>query len=234
MGYYESMIILLPAMILSIYASSKVKTTFAKYSKVTSLSGFTGAEIARKILAEQGITNVSVEHIRGNLTDHYDPRSNTVRLSDSVFGSNSIAAISVAAHECGHAIQHNVGYVPLNFRSALVPLANISSRMAMPFIMIGLIMSGFANHIDPTSMFLMNVGIVLFSGAVLFQFVTLPVEFNASNRALKIMLSSGIINEREENGARQVLSAAALTYVAAAISALLSLIRLIIITRNND
>ncbi len=223
MGYYESMIILLPAIFLSIYASGKVKSTFAKYSRVRSNSGATGADVARRILQEQGIDNVTVEHIRGNLTDHYDPRSNTVRLSDAVYGSDSIAAISVAAHECGHAIQHNVGYGPLNLRSALVPAAQLGSQMSMPLIIMGLIMS---------SPGLINIGIVVFTGAVLFQIVTLPVEFNASNRAIKVMLSSGIIDEREEDGARKVLSAAALTYVAAAITAILSLIRLILISRN--
>ncbi len=232
MGYYESMLILLPAILLSLYASSKVKTTFAKYSKVNSTSGLTGADVARRILSEQGIFDVTVEHINGQLTDHYDPRTNTVRLSDQVYGSTSISAISVAAHECGHAIQHNQGYAPLNIRTAIVPIANFGSRMAMPFIIIGLIISGGARAIDPTSMFLMNIGIVLFSAAVLFQFVTLPVEFNASSRAIKVMMNSGIIDEREEQGARSVLSAAALTYVAAAFSALLSLVRLILITRD--
>ncbi len=234
MGYYESMIILIPAILLSLYASNKVKTTFAKYSRVSSSYGYTGAQIARKILQEQGISNVNVEHIRGNLTDHYDPRTNTVRLSDAVFDSNSISAISVAAHECGHAIQHNVGYSPLNLRSALVPAANFGSRLSMPLIIFGLIMSSGAGGGNPTAMMMINIGIILFSFAVLFQFVTLPVEFNASNRAIKVMLSSGIITEREEKGARDVLSAAALTYVAAALSSLLSLIRLILISRDRN
>ncbi len=232
MGYYESMIILLPAILLSLYASSKVKTTFAKYSQVMSSSGQTGADIARRILYEQGINNVKVEHIRGSLTDHYDPRTNTVRLSDNVYGSNSISAISVAAHECGHAIQHNKGYAPLNLRSALVPIANFGSQMSMPLVMLGLFMSYGGRGASPTSIMIMQIGIILFAGAVLFQFVTLPVEFNASSRAIKVMLSSGIINEREEKGARDVLSAAALTYVAAAMASLLSLIRLILIARD--
>ncbi len=233
MGYYESMILLLPAILLSIYASGKVKSTFAKYANVLSSNGQTGADVARRILDEQGLGHVTIEHIRGNLTDHYDPRTNTVRLSDSVYGSNSISAISVAAHECGHAIQHNKGYAPLNIRTTLVPIANLGSNMAMPLIIIGLIMSSGAGSSNPTAIMMMNMGIIFFSGAVLFQFVTLPVEFNASNRAIKVMLSSGIINEREEKGAKDVLSAAALTYVAAALSSLLSLIRLILITRNN-
>ncbi len=234
MGYYESMIILLPAILLSIYASGKVKSTFMKYSNVMSSTGLTGAEVARRILDEQGITHVKIEHINGNLTDHYDPRTNTVRLSDNVYGSKSISAISVAAHECGHAIQHNKGYAPLNIRSSLVPVANLGSNMAMPLIIIGLIMSSGAGSVNPTAIMMMNLGIIFFSGAVLFQFVTLPVEFNASNRAIKVMLSSGIITEREEDGAKKVLSAAALTYVAAALSSLLSLIRLILITRDRD
>ncbi|MFV0394408.1 MAG: zinc metallopeptidase [Coprobacillaceae bacterium] len=223
MGYYGSMVILIPAILLSMYASMKVKSTFEKYSKVMSSSGYTGADIARRILSEQGINNVNVEHIRGNLTDHYDPRSKTVRLSENVYSAKSIAAISVAAHECGHAIQHNVGYVPLNIRSAIVPAAQIGSKMSMPLVILGMFMS------SPTFIY---IGVVVFSAAVIFQFVTLPVEFNASSRAIKVMLSSGIIDEREEAGARKVLSAAALTYVAAAISSLLTLIRLLIIARN--
>ncbi len=222
-NYYSSMLILLPAMILSMYASTKVQSTFAKYSKVMSKSGLTGADIARRILQEQGINNVNVEHIRGNLTDHYDPRTNTVRLSDSVYGSGSIAAISVAAHECGHAIQHNVGYAPLNLRSAFVPAAQIGSQLSMPLVIFGLIMSAPG---------LIQIGIIVFTAVVIFQIVTLPVEFNASSRAIKVMLSSGIIDEREENGARKVLSAAALTYVAAAITSILTLVRLILISRN--
>lgn len=225
MGYYQSMLILIPAIILSMYASAKVKSTFAKYSKVRSNSGATGADIAKRILSEQGIMNVRVEHIRGNLTDHFDPRSNTVRLSDNVYGSNSIAAIAVAAHECGHAVQHNIGYFPIKIRSALVPIANFGSSLSMPLFFMGLILS-----IEP----LLTVGILFFSGAVLFQIVTLPVEFNASSRALKIMLSSGIVDEREETGASKVLSAAALTYVAAALTSLLSLIRLILIAQDRN
>lgn len=223
MIYYQSMIILIPAILLSMYASGKVQSTFAKYSKIMSNNGQTGADIARLILREQGIDNVNVEHIRGNLTDHYDPRTNTVRLSDAVYGARSISAISVAAHECGHAIQHNIGYFPLNVRSAFVPVAQFGSQMAMPLVVMGMIMS--------SSLFI-NIGIIVFSAVVLFQFVTLPVEFNASSRAIKVMLSSGIIDEREEEGARKVLSAAALTYVAAALTSLLTLIRLLIISRD--
>ncbi len=236
MGYYESMIILIPAIILSGYASMKVKTTFAKYSNKINSVGLTGAEVARKILAEQGIDDVSVEHVKGNLTDHYNPATNTVRLSDAVYDQKSISAISVAAHECGHAIQHNTGYAPLNIRASLVPIANFGSNMSMPLILLGLIMSSGANYDNSFAIMLMNLGVIFFTGAVLFQFVTLPVEFNASNRAIKIMLNSGIIDEREEKASKEVLSAAALTYVAAALTALVSLIRLILITqsRNRD
>lgn len=225
--HFSYILILVPALILSAYASTKVKTTFAKYSTVMSSGGLTGADVARRILAEQGITNVGVEAIRGNLTDHYDPRAKMVRLSDSVYGKASIAAIAVAAHECGHAIQHDVGYVPLNMRSSLAPVATFASQLAMPLFFIGLLSSSGGEV-------MLQMGIIFFSAAVLFQLVTLPVEFNASSRALKIMLDYNIVNEREENGAKKVLSAAALTYVAAALTSLLSLIRLILIARNRN
>lgn len=237
MGYYESMIILLPALLLSLYASSKVKTNFAKYSKVQCRSGMTGYMAAQNILLSQGITDVRIERIRGNLTDHYDPRTRTLRLSDPVYNSNSLSAVSVAAHECGHAVQHHIGYFPLKFRTAFVPLASLGSNLSMPFIFIGLLMGGYSSSVDATTsqaVMMVDIGILLYSFAVLFQVITLPVEFNASNRAIKIMLSTGIIDESESKGARAVLSAAALTYVAATLSALLSLLRIILVTNRND
>lgn len=237
MGYYESMIILLPALILSLYANSKVKTNFAKYSRVQCRSGMTGYMAAQNILLSQGITNVSIERIRGELTDHYDPRTRTLRLSDPVYNSRSLSAVSVAAHECGHAVQHNIGYFPLKFRTAFVPLASFGSRLSMPFIFIGLLMGGYSSSVDASTsqaVMMVDIGILLYSFAVLFQVITLPVEFNASSRAIKIMLSTGIIDESESKGAKAVLSSAALTYIAATLSSLLSLLRIILVTNRND
>jgi hypothetical protein len=214
------LLLLIVPFILSLYAMSKVKGTFAKYSKVRSQKGVTGAEVARQILQNAGITDVVVQQVPGSLTDHYDPRTKTIRLSEPVFGKASISAVGVAAHEAGHAIQHNVGYAPLNFRSALVPLASFGSRAAIPLILLGAFMS------IPS---LIPVGIVLFSGAVLFQFVTLPVEFNASGRAMEMVESSGLLSYDETDSARKVLNAAALTYVAAACVAVAQLLRLLLI-----
>lgn len=226
--YYTSMIILLPAVLLSLYASGKVKRNFAKYSTVRSQCGKTGAEVGLEILRSQGIFDVNIERIGGNLTDHYDPRTKTLRLSNGVYDKTSISAISVAAHECGHAVQHHIGYFPLKFRTALVPVVNFASSMSMPIIIIG-IMFGGAKGTE-----FINFGILLFSASVLFQLVTLPVEFNASSRAIKIMVNNGIINESERKGATEVLSAAALTYVAAALSSILSLARLIFLSRDSQ
>lgn len=223
-------LVLLPAFILSLYASGKVKSSFAKYANVRSSSGLTGADVARNILASEGIHDVSIEHIRGTLTDHYDPRAKVVRLSNDVYGSSSISAISVAAHECGHAVQHNKKYFPLRLRTAFVPIANICSRMSMPFIFLGIILSYFSQG----AFKFIDIGIVLFAGAVLFQFITLPVEFNASRRAIKILLSNGYITEQESKASGEVLKAAALTYVASALSALSSLIRMILISNNSQ
>lgn len=233
-GYYPffdpTMILVLIGVILSLAASAKVKSTFARYSKVRSMTGMTGAEAAQRLLNSQGIYDVTVRRVPGSLSDHYDPRTKTVNLSDDVYSSTSVAAIGVAAHECGHAIQHAVGYAPLNFRSALVPIANFGSQISWPLILIGILIEGFGSPI-------VQLGIILFSLAVLFQLVTLPVEFNASSRAVRLLDSTGILSGNEVDGTRRVLGAAALTYVAAAAGSILQLLRLIILfggRRNND
>jgi Zn-dependent membrane protease YugP len=214
-------ILVIIGIILSLAASARVKSTFAKYSSVRSLSGMTGAEAAEKILHRAGIYDVQIEHVQGQLSDHYDPRKKILRLSDSVYASNSIAAIGVAAHECGHAIQHQNAYVPLKIRSALVPVAKFSSAIAWPMILIGLLLTG--------SQTLIDIGIILFSTAVLFQLVTLPVEFNASRRAIQTLGEAGILHSEELNQSKKVLNAAALTYVAAAAATILQLLRLILL-----
>lgn len=214
-------VLVLIGVILSLAAQAKVRSTFNKYSRVRSISGMTGAEAAQILLNRAGIFDVRIEHISGSLTDHYDPRRKVLRLSDSVYGSNSIAAIGVAAHECGHAIQHQHAYAPLMFRNSLVPIANFGSAIAWPLILIGLLFGG--------SQTLIDLGIILFSTAVLFQLITLPVEFNASRRAIQKLGESGILYGEELNYSKKVLSAAALTYVAAAATSILQLFRLIIL-----
>lgn len=211
--------------VLSIIASVRVNTTFNKYAKVRSMTGMTGAEAAQRILQYNGIYDVQIRQVSGNLTDHYDPRNKTLNLSDSVYGSASVAAVGVAAHECGHAIQHKEGYGPLKLRSALVPAANIGSRLGIPIILLGIIFS--YNYV------LIQVGIWVFALAVLFQVVTLPVEFNASSRAVQALDQMGILAGQEVGQCRKVLSAAAMTYVAAAASAILQLLRLILLFGGN-
>lgn len=223
-GYYwrfdPTYLLIIIGMLLSLAASAKLKSTFAVYRGRRSASGLTGAEAARRILNAAGITDVQIVPVSGSLTDHYDPRSKTVRLSEDIYGQTSLAAVGVAAHECGHAIQHHIDYAPLSIRSALVPVANFGSALSWPLFFAGLIFS-----IQP----LLTLGIVLFSFAVLFQLVTLPVEFNASSRALHMLESTGILSRDENSGARKVLRAAALTYVAALASSILQLLRLIIL-----
>ena len=223
--YYDwTYILVLIGVVLSLFASSQVKGTFAKYSKIRSYSGMTGREAAEQILRRNGIYDVQVTHIAGNLTDHYDPSSKTLRLSDSVYGSTSVAAVSVAAHECGHAIQHANAYAPLTIRSAIIPAANIGSAISWPLILIGLLI--------PRVDYLITLGIILFSLVVVLQFVTLPVEFNASRRAMAILEGSGYLYPDELKGARSVLTAAAMTYVAAMVSASLQLLRLVLLFGN--
>lgn len=214
--------------IICLMASAKVKTTYAKYSKYRSMSGLTGAEVAERILKNAGIYDVRVGHISGNLTDHYNPKTKVLNLSDSVYGSTSVAAIGVAAHECGHAIQHQTGYFPLVLRGMLVPVANFGSTMAWPLIIIGLLFS------SSTGSFLVQLGIIFFSLAVLFQIVTLPVEFNASNRAVQILGSTNMLQNEELRYTKKVLGAAALTYVASAAAAILQLLRLVILFGGRD
>ncbi len=222
-------LVLIGAMICLI-ASAGVKSTYSKYSRYRSMSNMTGAQAAERILNSAGIYDVSIRHVSGNLTDHYDPRNKTLNLSDSVYGSTSVAAVGVAAHECGHAIQHQKNYAPLTIRGALVPVANFGSTISWPLILIGLFFT------SNTGTLLINLGILCFSFAVIFQLVTLPVEVNASRRALKILGNTGILNSEELPMTRKVLKAAALTYVASAAAAILQLLRLVILFggRNRD
>lgn len=234
LGYYfdPTYILVLIGAVLCIFASSKVNSTYSRYAKIRSRKGMTGAEAAQRILRMSGINDVQVQHISGNLTDHYDPSQKVLRLSDSVYGSTSVAAIGVAAHECGHALQHREGYLPLKIRSALVPAANIGSRLGLPLVILGLIL-GIGFELPGGGYFsIAQIGIWIFTLAVLFQIVTLPVEFNASGRALKLLGSYGIMNEDEVDDCKHVLGAAALTYVAAAASSILQLLRLILLSQN--
>ena len=223
--------LVLIGVVLSLLASGKVKSTFARFSKVRNSRGITGAEAAEQVLHRAGIYDVRIERVAGNLTDHYDPRSKVLRLSDTVYGSTSVAAVGVATHECGHAIQHAKGYAPLKLRSTLVPIANFGSQIAWPLILIGLLFN------SQSSALFINLGIIAFSGAVLFQLITLPVEFNASNRAIRMIADSGMMYGEEIVAAKKVLNAAALTYVASAATAILQLLRIILLTggrRRND
>lgn len=229
--YYDwTYLLVLIGVVVCMAASSRVRSVFSRYSRVRSHSGMTGKEAAEQILRRNGIYDVQVIHIPGNLTDHYNPGKKTLGLSDSVYNSSSVAAIGVAAHECGHAVQHAVGYAPLTIRGALVLAANFGSALSWPLILVGLLMN------SQMSAMLINLGILLFSAAVLFQIVTLPVEFNASGRAVKVLESSGMLYPEEVGDVKKVLRAAALTYVASAASMILQFLRLIIIggRRTND
>ena len=224
-----TLLLLLPALLLSLYAQYKVKSTFSKFSQVSSQRGMTGAEVAAQLLAASGIRDVSIEAVPGQLTDHYDPRDKTVRLSEAVYNNRSLAAVGVAAHEVGHAVQHNIDYTPLAMRSGLFPVVNIGSRLSWPLLMIGLFMS--TGEAAGFGTWLLYAGIMLFSFVVLFQIVTLPVEFNASKRAITLLKDQNILTASEANPAKSVLDAAALTYVAAAIMSLLNLLRFLILAR---
>lgn len=227
MSFFDpTMILILPALALAMYAQHKVRSTYEKFSRVRAASNRTGAQMARYLLDSNGLSDVEVEPVHGVLSDHYDPRTRKVRLSDHNFQANSIAAISVAAHECGHAMQHKHGYAPLAFRSAFVPVASFGSMAAMPLFMVGL----FANI-----PFLLTLAIVFFAGAVAFQLITLPVEFNASSRALRELEQRGLLAGGQEIVmAKKVLDAAALTYVAAAAMAILQLVRLLLIRNSRN
>lgn len=229
--YWDSTYILVViGAVICLIASARVKSTYNKYSSYRSMTGMTGAQAAERILNSAGIYDVTIRHISGNLTDNYNPSAKTLNLSDAVYGNTSVAAIGVAAHECGHAIQHQQGYVPLTLRSTIVPVANIGSTLAWPLIFIGLFFT------SSTGTLFMNLGIICFSFAVIFQLVTLPVEFNASGRALKILETQGILGDSELPYTRKVLKAAALTYVASAAAAILQLLRLVLLFggRNRD
>lgn len=229
MGYYFdwTMIVLIPALLLTMYAQTKIQSAYTKYSKIRAQKGLTGAQVARMILNENGLSDVQIELIGGKLSDHYDPRTRVLRLSNGVYNGNSIASNAIAAHEVGHAIQHARAYMPLKIRNAIVPVVNIASQAAMPLIFIGLFFAQFQG--------LLSIGIILFSGSVLFQLVTLPVEFDASSRAIKQLADGGILVGTEIEEGKRVLSAAALTYVAAAAAAVSQLMRLLLIrnSRNN-
>lgn len=236
--YYDwTMLLLIPPLILGIYAQFKVNSTYKRYEKIKNVRGLTAREVTRQILDANGLYHVKIEHIKGKLSDHYDPKTETVRLSDSVDGSDSVAAIGVAAHECGHAVQHANGYVPLKLRSAMVPITNFSSNFAFLFVIVGLVLGNMAKGQSDFGYNLAIVGVILFAVVALFQLVTLPVEFNASSRALKTLENDGILYDDELTGAKKVLTAAALTYVAALISSLASLLRIVLIVlggRRND
>lgn len=226
--YYGSYIILIPAMIFAFIAQNMVKSNFKKYSKIGNSRGMTGAEVAALILSNHGLSHVKVEPLQGKMTDHYDPRHKAVRLSEGVYNARSIAALSIAAHECGHAIQHDESYAYLSFREFMFPAVNLSNRLAMPIAVFGI----FIGYIGINfGIIFLQIGILLFSVVVLFQLVTLPVEFNASKRAITILEEYNYLNPNEVSGAKRMLNAAAMTYVAAAATALSSLLRLIMIAR---
>ena len=223
-GFYRldwTYLLIILAALLSMVVSARMNATFSKYSRVRAASGMTGAQAAQRILQSAGIYDVQIERVSGKLTDHYDPAHKVLRLSEAVYGSNSVAAIGVAAHECGHAVQHAQDYTPLSVRSAIVPVANIGSQLSWPLFFAGLIFS-----VRP----LLTIGIVLFCGALVFQIVTLPVEFNASSRALVMLERTGILGSNEVKSTGKVLRAAAMTYVAAVVGSLLQLLRLLILS----
>jgi hypothetical protein len=223
--FFTSLILLIPAIALGAYAQYKVSSTYKKFSQKPSAGGITGAQASRRLLDEAGLGDVAIEEVPGRLTDHYDPRSRVLRLSQDVSRSNSIAALGVAAHETGHAIQHARNYAPMQIRSAVVPAASFGSNFGPMIFFMGLIFSSFRP--------LMTIGIVLFTAAVIFQIVTLPVELDASSRALKLLQSNGMVVSQEADGARQVLRAAALTYIAAALMSILMLVRMVLISRED-
>jgi len=227
MFFYDSyyLILVVPAIIISLFAQLKVKSTYKKYSEMMSSGSKTATEITRKILDSNGLQNVGIEKVPGTLSDHFDPRTNVIRLSDTVRGDVSVASIGVAAHEAGHAIQYAKGYTPIKLRNAVLPVANLGSRLSFPLILLGIILS-----YD----ILVSTGILLFSFVLLFQLITLPVEFNASKRAIKTLDSSGILVGEELSGAKKVLSAAALTYVSAVLVSAMQLLRLILINRRRN
>ncbi|MCX4269113.1 MAG: zinc metallopeptidase [Lachnospiraceae bacterium] len=224
-GIDPTYILILIGAVICMIASAKLRSTYSKYSRVRSMSGITGAEAAKKILYSQGIRDVSVEHVAGDLTDHYDPRSHVLRLSDTTYADTSVAAVGVAAHECGHAVQHATGYALLNIRNSIAPVVSIGSNLSWPLILLGVILSW-----NPV---LIRLGIWMFALAVIFQLVTLPVELDASRRALRLLQENGILYQDEVPGAKRVLSAAAMTYVAGLLSVILQMLRLVLLFGGN-
>ena len=231
MTYYGSMIILIPAIIFTMYAQAKVNSNFRRYSKVRNVRNMTGAEAARIMLDAGGLRNVQIEQTRGSLTDHYDPRKRVLRLSQSVYSVNSIAAVSVACHEAGHALQHAEKYKPLTIRNSIVPVVSFASNLTWPLIVLGIILLSNGSYMGDI---LFNIGVITMLAVILFHTITLPVEFNASSRALKQMDELGIITEEENTGANKVLKAAAMTYVAALATALANLLRILAIRGNRN
>ena len=225
-----TMYLLIPAIILALWAQTKVSSTFNKYSKIANARGLTGSDAARMILDKNGLYSVKIQHISGSLTDNFDPRTNVVNLSDATYMSNSIGAIGVAAHECGHAVQYATGYTPIRIRNGIFPVVSICSKLSMPIILFGFILTAFGGMAP----LIVDIGIILYSATVVFQLITLPVEFNASSRALKTLESYQMLGSEEIKGAKKVLSAAAMTYVAAAFSALMTLLRLVLLSSNNN
>ena len=217
--------LVLPCVLLSLWASSRVNSTFRKYSQQISIRRITGADAAQRVLRANGVSGVNIQRVSGNLTDHYDPKTNVIRLSDSVYDSPSVAAIGVACHEAGHAVQYAQSYGPIKLRAAIIPVTNFGSRLAMPLILVGLLLSTFAEM----SYTLVYLGIACFGLSLVFQLVTLPVEFNASRRAIQAIENSEILTEEEQRGAKKTLSAAAMTYVAATAVALANLLRLLVL-----
>ena len=227
-----TILVMLPALIFALWAQSRVNSTFNRYAKVYNRRGLTGAEAARRVLDANGLYHVTIERVHGRLTDHYDPKANVIRLSDAVYGSTGIAAVGVAAHEAGHAVQHAQGYVPIKIRTAIIPVTSIGSKLAMPLFLIGMLLS-YGSYLGyGIGGVFMVTGILFFSFSTLFQLVTLPTEFNASARAMKALEDGGLLASDELPAAKATLSAAAMTYVAALATSLASLLRLILIFNN--
>ena len=229
---YLYLILVLPAVIFSLWASIRVNTTFKKYSKIRSMRGITGAEAARRVLDANGLQHIRIEQIPGNLTDHYDPRSDVIRLSESVYGNTSVAAVGIACHEAGHAVQHAENYAPVKIRAAIIPVTNIGSRLAIPLIILGILLNSLASA--PEFLVIAYIGVACYGLCTLFQLVTLPTEFDASRRALRCIESYGILGSEEIGGARRVLTAAAMTYVAALAVSLMQLLRLFLMVSGNS
>lgn len=222
---WSYVVLVLPFVILSMIASANVNSTFRKYGQVMSMRRLTGAQAAQQVLRANGVTGVRIEHVSGNLTDHYDPKANVIRLSDQVYGSASVAAIGVACHEAGHAVQYDQNYAPVRLRAAIIPITNFGSRLAMPLILLGLVL----NLSEQLSFGFVYAGIACFGLSTVFQLITLPVEFNASRRAMRAITESNLLTQQEQYGARKTLTAAAMTYVAALAVSLAQLLRLIVL-----